>query len=182
MRPKTPHAGFPNIYIPPDYNDKQGDLVKGQGALEYLMTYGWALLVIVVVGAALFALGVLNPATYTQSSCRGFTFFTYQDQKMTTGDFDIQSLNGAQDATITGLFVTGDSTAGGNLGAVTVTNDQGAAVTTASRGQKITVSGTNDPTTKGSGDSYTYTVTLQYNVVGGLSAKNDSATCSGRVQ
>ena len=51
---------------------------KGQGAMEYLMTYGWALLVIVVVGAALFALGVLNPATYTKSQCAGFGVLQYQ--------------------------------------------------------------------------------------------------------
>ena len=36
--------------------------MKGQeGIGEYLATYGWAILVIVVVGLALFALGVLNP-------------------------------------------------------------------------------------------------------------------------
>ena len=157
-------------------------MIKGQGALEYLMTYGWALLVIVVVGAALFALGVLNPSTYTQESCRGFTFFSYQDQQLTTVDYTVQLLNGAQDTSITGLFVTGDSTANGNLGTVTVTNDQGATITSASRGQKITISGTNDPTSKLSGDSYTYTMTIQYSVTGGIAFQNDSATCSGRVQ
>jgi hypothetical protein len=35
---------------------------KAQSALEYLMTYGWAILIIVIVGAALFALGVFNPS------------------------------------------------------------------------------------------------------------------------
>lgn len=38
--------------------------MKGQGAMDYLMTYGWALLIIVVVGVALYTLGVLNPETY----------------------------------------------------------------------------------------------------------------------
>lgn len=33
-------------------------------SLEWLMTYGWALLIIVVVGSALYVLGVFNPATY----------------------------------------------------------------------------------------------------------------------
>lgn len=174
---------FPNAYIPLDNNDRPGDSVKkGQGALEYLMTYGWALLVIVVVGAALFALGVLNPSTYTQKSCRGFAFFSYQDQQLTTGDYTVQVLNGAQDTTITGLLVTGDSTALGNLGTVNVTNDQGVQIASASRGQKITISGTNDPTSKASGDSYTYTITIQYSVTGGIAAQTDSATCSGKVQ
>jgi hypothetical protein len=34
---------------------------KGQTAMEYLMTYGWAILIIMVVMAVLFYLGVLNP-------------------------------------------------------------------------------------------------------------------------
>ncbi|MCX6777790.1 MAG: hypothetical protein NT157_02800, partial [Candidatus Micrarchaeota archaeon] len=33
---------------------------KGQAAMEYLMTYGWAILVIVIVLAALLYLGVFN--------------------------------------------------------------------------------------------------------------------------
>jgi len=41
--------------------------LEDRNASEYLMTYGWALLVIIIVGAALFALGVLNPATYNEN-------------------------------------------------------------------------------------------------------------------
>ncbi len=33
-----------------------------QSAMEYLMTYGWAILIIAVVLAALFSLGVFNTA------------------------------------------------------------------------------------------------------------------------
>ncbi len=39
--------------------DKSG-FRRAQSAMEYLMTYGWAILVIAVVLAALFALGVFN--------------------------------------------------------------------------------------------------------------------------
>ncbi len=39
------------------------------------MTYGWAILIVIIVAAALFALGVFNPATYTQSTATGFTGF-----------------------------------------------------------------------------------------------------------
>ena len=34
--------------------------VRSQGAMEYLMTYGWAVVIIGVVLAALFSLGVFN--------------------------------------------------------------------------------------------------------------------------
>jgi hypothetical protein len=49
---------------------------KTQSAMEYLMTYGWAILVIAVVLAALFSLGVFNSANFAPKakagSCRVF--------------------------------------------------------------------------------------------------------------
>ena len=41
---------------------------KGQGALEYLTTYGWAILVVVIVGLVLFQAGVFNSQTTTTFS------------------------------------------------------------------------------------------------------------------
>ncbi len=37
-------------------------ILKSQSAMEYLMTYGWAILIIAVVLGALFSLGIFNPA------------------------------------------------------------------------------------------------------------------------
>lgn len=48
---------------------------KAQSAMEYLMTYGWAILIVIIVAAALYALGIFNPATYMQSTATGFTGF-----------------------------------------------------------------------------------------------------------
>ncbi len=42
---------------------------RGQSAIEYLTTYGWAILILLVVIAALFWLGVINPKSVLQSSC-----------------------------------------------------------------------------------------------------------------
>jgi hypothetical protein len=36
---------------------------KGQGAMEYLTTYGWAILVVMVVGMVLYQLGVFNSSS-----------------------------------------------------------------------------------------------------------------------
>jgi len=33
---------------------------KGQGAMEYLMTYGWAILVVMIVGIVMWQLGIFN--------------------------------------------------------------------------------------------------------------------------
>jgi len=45
--------------------------LKAQSAMEYLMTYGWAILIISVVLAALFQLGVFNPMTFAPKAPPG---------------------------------------------------------------------------------------------------------------
>jgi hypothetical protein len=45
---------------------------KAQSAMEYLMTYGWAILIVIIVAAALYALGIFNPQTYTTPTASGF--------------------------------------------------------------------------------------------------------------
>ncbi len=53
---------------------------KGQSALEYLVTYGWAILIIVVIAAILWYFGVFNPAKWTTAKqSGGFSSFTVTD-------------------------------------------------------------------------------------------------------
>ncbi|MCX6710945.1 MAG: hypothetical protein NTZ02_02535 [Candidatus Woesearchaeota archaeon] len=42
---------------------------KAQAAMEFLMTYGWAILVVLVAIAALAYFGVLNPGKFLPKSC-----------------------------------------------------------------------------------------------------------------
>jgi uncharacterized protein (UPF0333 family) len=42
---------------------------KGQAAMEFIMTYGWAILVVLVAIGALAYFGVLNPSRFLPSSC-----------------------------------------------------------------------------------------------------------------
>ena len=44
---------------------------RSQSAMEYLVTYGWAILIIAVVLAALFELGVFNPMTFAPKASPG---------------------------------------------------------------------------------------------------------------
>ncbi|MBI5176538.1 hypothetical protein HY995_00455 [Candidatus Micrarchaeota archaeon] len=54
--------------------------LRGQSALEYLVTYGWAILAIVIIGAVLWYFGIFNPQTFVGSKrCVGFASFTCQD-------------------------------------------------------------------------------------------------------
>ncbi len=43
--------------------------LKGQAAMEFLMTYGWAILVVLVAIGALAYFGVLNPETLLPEKC-----------------------------------------------------------------------------------------------------------------
>jgi hypothetical protein len=72
------------------------NMKKAQSAMEYLMTYGWAILIVIIVAAALFALGVFNPATYTQSAPTGFQGFLIPEggwQLTSAGQLTIQLKN-----------------------------------------------------------------------------------------
>jgi uncharacterized protein (UPF0333 family) len=42
---------------------------KGQAAMEFLMTYGWAILVVLIAIGALAYFGVLNPSRFLPASC-----------------------------------------------------------------------------------------------------------------
>ncbi len=44
---------------------------KIQSAMEYLMTYGWAILIIAVVLVILFSLGITNPLFFAPKAIAG---------------------------------------------------------------------------------------------------------------
>ena len=52
---------------------------KGQGAMEYLMTYGWAILVVIIVGVVLWQMGIFNPSGGTSPGMIGFGNVESQD-------------------------------------------------------------------------------------------------------
>lgn len=138
--------------------------------MEYLMTYGWALLVIVVAGAALFALGVLNPSTYAQKRCQGFQYFTYQDHQLSTSTFQINLINGPQ--TISGV----DSIMVGTSTDATVTLTPA----TVPGGTQFTASA-DISGLAAQNQTYSYDVTITYDVSGGIQNRVDRGTCTGLV-
>jgi hypothetical protein len=48
---------------------KTGLGFKSQSAMEYLTTYGWAIIIIAVVLTALFELGLFNPGSFVNTTC-----------------------------------------------------------------------------------------------------------------
>ena len=55
---------------------------KGQGAMEYLMTYGWAILVVLIVGIVLWKTGLFGTSATGQS---GFDVLVPDQWKITNG-------------------------------------------------------------------------------------------------
>ena len=76
---------------------------KGQAAMEYLMTYGWAILIIVVVVAVLYAMGVFKVGT-TVSCSPCFSYFAYIDYASGQG---LKIRNGANDINAISVAITG---------------------------------------------------------------------------
>lgn len=71
----------------------RGQAGQGQAALEYLMTYGWALVAMAVVVTVLIFMGLLKPPT--ASTCTGLDKFAYEDHTIdANGNFALYLLNG----------------------------------------------------------------------------------------
>lgn len=59
---------------------------KGQAALEFLITYSWAIVIIVGIVASLFFMGIQNPERYVTSRCLFEDSFECNDFSFTAGD------------------------------------------------------------------------------------------------
>ncbi len=66
---------------------------KGQSAMEYLMTYGWVFLILVIAGAAMYAMGIIKQGAYVKEGCVGFGKMQYEDHRFKAigadGTFDV---------------------------------------------------------------------------------------------
>ncbi|MFT4310661.1 MAG: hypothetical protein ACMXYC_03440 [Candidatus Woesearchaeota archaeon] len=67
---------------------------KGQAALEFLTTYGWAFLVILIMIGALAYFGVLNPQRFISDKCVATTGFSCAETGFNNGDFQFVFVNG----------------------------------------------------------------------------------------
>jgi hypothetical protein len=96
---------------------------KGQAALEFLMTYGWAILIVVVVVAALFAMNVFNPGAFVGETVSGFGSFQVTGHSYSQAglvNFTLGNKLGTQ-ITITNV----DVTAGGTTASDSASNTLG---------------------------------------------------------
>ena len=84
---------------------------RGQAAMEFLMTYGWAILVVLIAIGALAYFGVLNPSKFLPESCTIGPGIGCDDFKVqTTGAGTIIVRNGmGDDLTAVTVSIGGDA-------------------------------------------------------------------------
>ena len=86
---------------------KRGSYVKrGQVAMEFLMTYGWAIIIILLAIATLWMLGVFSPSVST--TCQIEAPFTCQDAVVADNAIILKlGANRVQTANINNINVNG---------------------------------------------------------------------------
>lgn len=86
---------------------------QGQAALEFLTTYGWAFLVILIMIGSLAYFGILNPTKILPNRCNFGPEFECVDYQLsrTAGDVKIKMKNNAGDPIVVSSFtVSSEST------------------------------------------------------------------------
>lgn len=155
--------------------NSKNPLLKAQAALEFLMTYGWAILIVVIVVGALFALGLTSPCKWVGTQVREFADFRIDpstirfDTATDTLSFDMSRLK-PDSVSLTAISVSGDATGS------TVTSPT-LPTTVTSTSARYTVSSLTN--TKTAGDCYTVDVTLTYDVTTAAGAQ--SFTSAGKI-
>ena len=127
---------------------------KAQTAMEYLMTYGWAILIVIVVIAALYAMGVFTPQAAGGSCSPCFSNFAFVDYAGGSLILTTQP----REITITGI--TEDGGAGPSL-ASGCTLNVACEASTNMQIDGITATGV-------------HTIEITYDVTGGLTGHTDS--------
>ncbi|MGB9634857.1 MAG: hypothetical protein ACP5H8_01555 [Candidatus Micrarchaeia archaeon] len=68
---------------------------RAQSSLEYLMTYGWAIIILVAVLSVLYSLGVFDPQQYMNEECLFQPSLQCKSMSLkTNGEFELKLSNG----------------------------------------------------------------------------------------
>ena len=100
---------------------------RSQSALEYMMTYGWAILIIVIVAVILYSMGIFNPSSSVTFTSSGFSPFTVSSSLCNNIGYKIAVLagpipNNANSLTINKVYLTSATGANTTTASYTLTN------------------------------------------------------------
>jgi hypothetical protein len=108
---------------------------KSQSAMEYLMTYGWAILIVAVVLGALYSLGVFNGAVFLGTSCIAASGFYCTNPTLSTSGVLTVTIGQATGTTLNNAYLY-FVPSGTNFS----TSDPSTSIGTLNSGQQVTVS------------------------------------------
>ncbi len=145
---------------------------NAQSALEYMMTYGWAILIIVIVAAVLYSLGIFNPSSSAGNTASGFGGFTVQQGGFTcnsTGVF--LALGNSQGTQVTVLNASITS----STGLSTPTGSNGSINKLVNPQSTITIKFTSN-TCSITGARYSANIQIYYSTTGALGTQTQPTT------
>lgn len=88
---------------------------RGQAAMEFLMSYGWAILVVLAAISALAYFGVLDPHRTVPETCIFFPGISCDDYKVDTNGITLVITNGlGKDLESVSVSVLGNKACGGD--------------------------------------------------------------------
>ena len=150
---------------------------KAQAALEYLMTYGWALIIIVLVLAALFMMGVFNQQV--TSNCTGFQKLQYLGHSVSGGKIYLNLGNTTGDDLNTDSLTVkiGNSENPTTTATVTISGD-GVSGSTWTKGGRATLTIT-PPANVNVAGNYTVYITIDVNNTAGTIPYTEKGVCTG---
>ena len=154
---------------------------RSQSALEYMMTYGWAILIIVIVAVILYSMGIFNPSSSVTFTSSGFSPFTVSSSLCNNLGYKIAVLagpipNNANSITINKVFLTSATGANTTTAGYTLTNP-----VTLKSGQSTTIIIPNVACTAAK-VHYSFSAKIQYSYTAGtlgLQYVNTSGTIAG---
>ncbi len=148
---------------------------KGQAALDFLMTYGWAIALVVIIAAVLFALGIFDVSNFVGSKAAGFSGVAVSGWKLApTGNLSMKVSNQVgQPITVSAVNATiGTST----VSLVNTTSQFN--LSTGQQSSEISATGFGNPTV---GSGYTAKVTIVYTDLTSGFSYTTTGTLTGKV-
>jgi len=148
--------------------------MKGQTAIEYLMTYGWAILIILIVAGVLAYYGIFAPSGFLAPTARGFGQLQVRSPWSISSagviTMDVENRVG-QTINVTDIYATIGATSG---------TCALAAPETINSGEHTIVSCTLGGVTGTAGSQYTATVSIEYYTIASPTYSfNSTGTISG---
>ncbi|MGC8533027.1 MAG: hypothetical protein ACP5MV_00110 [Candidatus Parvarchaeum sp.] len=155
-------------------------MAKGQSALEYMMTYGWAILIIVIVAVILYSMGIFNPRASVTASSSGFSPFAASAAVCGSSNLTVAFTtgglpNGATSAKLTGMTLSSFSgfTADSNTSSTDFSSS------TVTSGSSFTVTFSKDTCNSGVGFSASGNLTYQVTTAAGTATYSATGAIAG---